>query len=233
MNFVNQYSYIPSGFNLDPSVARLMTLSSQQPIEWQRSPTVLQGSQIGRADQMVPILEEKTHQPMNDAMAQQNKIRLISADHIASSDAFRAPVCDSPSLGGRGALLNSQESFCAEMLLSLKRSPPRSPMSSPSASDSEQYSSDEADRDEVQQPHTQEELNLLGGIRMEATNNGLSFSLEKESPIRKNTKLIRNKLKQKRCSGACSEHKRRHQRCPMECLNRRRDEMMPKKLNSV
>jgi len=69
---------------------------------------------------------------------------------------------------------------------------------------------------------------------MEATQSGLSLSLlEKESAIRKTTKLLRNKLKQKRCSGACSEHKRRHQRCPMECLNRRRDELLSKKVTAV
>jgi hypothetical protein len=44
-------------------------------------------------------------------------------------------------------------------------------------------------------------------------------------PVRK---IAKSKNSHRRCSNACNEHKRKHQRCPPECMGRLRDQMLEK-----
>ncbi|PRP85421.1 hypothetical protein PROFUN_06967 [Planoprotostelium fungivorum] len=208
---MNQYTFIPAAFNLDPSVSRLVALSAQAPLEWKRNI-------VAPSDNRPEVYEYHSK-------LEENPIRLDQAFQHVPLLRFPESIAtpDSPSIG-RGALLTSQENFCAEMLLSLKKMPQlSSPTSSPSASESDDSENEANTIQNMSIVATPEEMMSIGQIHMEANGTGLHF-MEKESPIRKTTKLMKNKLKQKRCSGACSEHKRRHQRCPMECLNRKRDE---------
>eukprot|EP01117_Protostelium_nocturnum_P020249 TRINITY_DN901_c0_g1_i4.p2 TRINITY_DN901_c0_g1~~TRINITY_DN901_c0_g1_i4.p2 ORF type:complete len:326 (-),score=151.49 TRINITY_DN901_c0_g1_i4:1809-2786(-) len=95
-----------------------------------------------------------------------------------------------------------------------------SPSSSSCSEEEESEGNQESEGEDYKQINYNEEMGQIN-IKYKFP------SGEKESGIRKTTKsLNKSKLKQKRCSGACSEHKRRHQRCPMECPNRKRDELL-------
>jgi len=221
-------------------MSRLVSLSAQTPLEWNRNQTPLPGADIGRADVYEYIRKPDEHNIKLDHPINYQHANVMMQGLLR----FPEPVTiapESPSIG-RGALLTSQENFCAEMLLSLKKptlQAPSSPMSSPSSEaseDSDQYDSSAEEDNSMMGMSivaTPEEMMSIGQINVEASSTGLHF-LEKESAIRKTTKAMKNKMKQKRCSGACSEHKRRHQRCPMECLNRRRDEAgLPRRMSLI